>query len=102
MSKYNIGDTVRIASAETINARGRCGGIAGVSAPPGFSWPCTYYMLEQCGTLHEIASNNGGVYRFTDIQCTWEDWMLDDIVPDPEITMPFEEIFKDEPKRIGD
>lgn len=90
MSKYNIGGTVRIASAETIKARGRLGICAGVGAPPGFSWPCTYTMLRHCGTLHEIASNEGGVYRFTDIQYTWEDWMLDDTVP--EIHMSIEEV----------
>lgn len=91
MSKYNIGDTVRIASEETIKARGRFGSYAGVDAPPGFRWPCTHYMLEQCGTLHEITSNKNGVYHFTDIPCTWEDWMLDGIVP--EIHMSIEEVF---------
>lgn len=90
MSKYNIGDTVRIASAETIKARGRCGDIASVSAPPGFGWPCTYDMLKYCGTLHEIERNKNNTYRFTDIPCIWEDWMLDDIVP--EIHMSIEEV----------
>lgn len=91
MSKYNIGDTVRIASAETIKARGRCDDAAGINAPPGFRWPCTDTMLRYCGTLHEIESNKGGVYHFTDIPCFWEDWMLDDIVL--EIHMSIEEVF---------
>ena len=91
MSKYNIGDTVRIASAETIKARGRCGVAAGVDAPPGCRYACIYPMLRYCGTLHEIESNTGGAYRFTDILHTWEDWMLDGAMP--EIHMSIEEVF---------
>lgn len=89
MSLYNVGDTVRIASAEEIRRRGRRT-IGGVSSPPGFGWPCTYDMLKYCGTLHEIERNKNNTYHFTDIPCIWEDWMLDDIVP--EIHMSIEEV----------
>ena len=93
MSKYNIGDTVRIASAETIKARGRerCDGSAVIDAPRGFCCACINSMLRYCGTLHEIESNKGGAYHFTDIPCAWEDWMLDDIAP--KIHMSIEEVF---------
>lgn len=94
MSKYNIGDTVRIASAETIKARGCLDGYAcndTINPPLGFSWPCIHTMLRHCGTLHEIESKTNNTYRFTDLPCTWEDWMLDDIVP--EIHMSIEEVF---------
>lgn len=91
MSKYNIGDTVRIASAETIKERGRCVGAVAVDAPRGFRWPCTSDMFKYCGTLHEIERSTGGVYCLADIPCMWEDWMLDDDVP--EIHMSIEEVF---------
>lgn len=92
MSKYNVGDVVRIASVETIKERGRCVGTVAVDAPRGFRWPCTSDMFEYCGTLHEIERVTNGVYRFADIPCMWEDWMLDDIVP--EIHMSIEEVFE--------
>lgn len=37
MSKYNVGDVVRIASAETIKERGLCG-LGAVAPPYGFHW----------------------------------------------------------------
>lgn len=91
MSKYNVGDVVRIASAETIKERGRCD-LGAVDPPYGFHWPCTFGMFEYCGTLHEIERISGGVYRLADIPCMWEDWMLDDGVP--EIHMSIEEVFE--------
>lgn len=91
MSKYNVGDVVRIASAETIKERGRCG-LGAVAPPYGFHWHCTFGMFEYCGTLHEIERISGGAYHFADIPCMWEDWMLDDDVP--EIHMSIEEVFE--------
>lgn len=91
MSKYNVGDIIRIAPAETIRRRGRY--ALGAAAPPsGFHWHCTSGMFEYCGTLHEIERVTNGAYRFADIPCMWEDWMLDDDVP--EIHMSIEEVFE--------
>ena len=90
MSKYNVGDIVRIASAEDIKRRGRYD-LGATDPPSGFRWSCTSGMFEYCGTLHEIERVTNGVYRFADIPCMWEDWMLDDDVP--EIHMSIEEVF---------
>lgn len=89
MSKYNVGDIIRIAPAETIRRRGRYD-LGAVDPPSGFHWPFTTGMFVYCGTLHEIARASGGTYRFTDIPCYWEDWMLDDM---PKIHMSIEEVF---------
>ena len=90
MSKYNVGDIVRIASAEDIQRRGRCD-LGASDPPPGFHWAFTTGMFVYCGTLHEIKRKTGDVYHFTDIPCYWEDWMFDDV---PEIHMSIEEVFE--------
>lgn len=66
MSLYNVGDTVRIASAEEIRRRGRRT-IGGVSSPPGFVWPFTDGMFEYCNTQHKVVGKN----KIRDLPVGW-------------------------------